>query len=83
MAKARMIRIYGVSLKQQKILDKIWSFDTEDELVVWMKTLNKKKLKKARVLKEMIELAAIDEYVSTMENYPHAQVIIDTIMDND
>lgn len=75
-----MIRIYDVSLKQQKLLDKIWSFNTEDELIGWMKTLNKKKFKRVCVLKEMIELAAIDEFVSTMEDYPHAQIIIDNII---
>lgn len=80
MAKARMIRIYGVSLKQQRMLDKIWSFDTEEELMGWMKSLNKKKLKKVCILKEIIELAAIDEYVLTMEDYPHAQDIIDNII---
>lgn len=74
-----MIKIYDVSLKQQKLLDKIWSFDTEDELFLWIKTLNTKKQRRVRLLKEMIELAAIDEFVSTMEEYPHAQVIIDIV----
>lgn len=79
MVKTPMIRIYDVSLKQQKLLDEIWTFDTEPELNRWIKSLNSKKAKKVRLLKTMIELAAIDEFVSNMEDYPHAQTIIDDI----
>lgn len=75
-----MIKISGVSDKQIKLLDQIWQFDTEDELFVWIKTLNKNKQKKVLLLKEMIELAAIDEYVSMMEDFPHADFIVDSII---
>lgn len=82
MVKSRVIRIYNVSTKQQKLLDILWEFETREAMTAWMETLSYKKYKKVFVLKQLIELAVIDEFVNKMKEFPHAQAIIDAIIDN-
>ncbi len=80
MVKSRVIRIYDVSIKQQRLLDILWEFETREAMSIWMKTLPRKKYRKAVVLKQLIELAVIDEFVNKMKEFPHAQAIIDDIV---
>jgi len=49
-----MIRIEGLTTEQVEMLDKLWSFDTTDELLEWMKSLSDKDFKMAVTLQEMI-----------------------------
>ena len=49
-----MIRIDGLNDKQVKMLDKLWSFDTTDEVLEWMKSLSEEDFKMAVTLQEMV-----------------------------
>ena len=49
-----MIRIEGLTTKQVEILDKLWSFDTTDEVLELMKSLSEEDFKMAVTLQEMV-----------------------------
>jgi len=49
-----MIRIEGLTTKQVEMLDKLWSFDTTDEVLEWMKSLSEEDFKMAVTLQEMV-----------------------------
>jgi transcriptional regulator of NAD metabolism len=49
-----MIRIEGLTTKQVEILDKLWSFDTTDEVLEWMKSLSEEDFKMAVTLQELV-----------------------------
>ena len=49
-----MIRIEGLTTKQVEMLDKLWSFDTTDEVLEWMKSLSDEDFKMAVTLQEMV-----------------------------
>jgi transcriptional regulator of NAD metabolism len=49
-----MIRIEGLTTKQVEMLDKLWSFDTTDEVLEWMKSLSEEDFKMAVTLQELV-----------------------------
>lgn len=48
------IQIHGLNDKQVKMLDKLWTCDTTDEVLEWLNTLNKEDFQMAVTLQEMI-----------------------------
>jgi len=74
------IIITGVNKKQQKMLDKLWSFKTEREVKAWKKTLKPKARRQADVLEQMIILACLDVMVNEDHDFEEANDIIDRIM---
>lgn len=49
-----MIRIDGLNSKQVKMLDKLWTLDTTDEVLEWLQSLDDDDFKMAVTLQEMI-----------------------------
>ena len=49
-----MILIEGLTTKQVEMLDKLWSFDTTDEVLEWMKSLSEEDFKMAVTLQELV-----------------------------
>lgn len=56
-----MIRIDGLNDKQVKMLDKLWTMDTTDEVLEWLHSLNDDDFKMAVVLQEMVIEAMLEE----------------------
>jgi hypothetical protein len=49
-----MIRIDGLTDRQVKFLDKMWSMDTQEEVAAWFRTLRDDDLNMAVTLHEML-----------------------------
>ena len=49
-----MIRMDGLTNKQVKFLDKMWSMDTQEEVAAWFRTLRDDDLNMAVTLHEML-----------------------------
>ena len=49
-----MIRMDGLTNKQVKFLDKMWSMDTQEEVAAWFRTLSDDDLNMAVTLHEML-----------------------------
>ena len=49
-----MIRIDGLTDRQVKFLDKMWSMDTQEEVAAWFQTLSDDDLNMAVTLHEML-----------------------------
>ena len=49
-----MIRIDGLTERQVKFLDKMWSMDTQEEVSAWFRTLSDDDLNMAVTLHEML-----------------------------
>ena len=71
-----MITIDGVTKKQASMLDKLWSFDTMDEVLEWIDTLNATDQQMADVLMEMIRLEATDQETANMDSFPEVEKIL-------
>ena len=71
-----MITIDGVTEKQASMLDKLWSFDTMDEVLEWMDTLNTEDQQMVDVLMEMIRLEATDLEIAEMNSFPEVEKIL-------
>jgi len=71
-----MITIDGVTEKQASMLDKLWSFDTMDEVLKWMDTLNAEDQQMVDVLMEMIRLEATDLETAEMNSFPEVEKIL-------
>jgi len=71
-----MITIDGVTEKQASMLDKLWSFDTMDEVLKWMDTLNTEDQQMVDVLMEMIRLEATDLETAEMNSFPEVEKIL-------
>jgi hypothetical protein len=71
-----MITIDGVTEKQASMLDKLWSFDTMDEVLEWMDTLNTEDQQMVDVLMEMIRLEATDLETAEMNSFPEVEKIL-------
>lgn len=56
-----MIRIDGLNQKQVEMLDKLWTLDTTDEVVEWMRSLSDEDFKMAVTLQEMIIDAMLEQ----------------------
>ena len=71
-----MITIDGVTEKQASMLDKLWSFDTMDEVLKWMDTLDAIDQQMVDVLMEMIRLEATDLETAEMNSFPEVEKIL-------
>ena len=71
-----MITIDGVTEKQASMLDKLWSFDTMDEVLKWRDTLNTEDQQMVDVLMEMIRLEATDLETAEMNSFPEVEKIL-------
>lgn len=56
-----MIRIDGLNDQQITMLDKIWAFDTSEELLEWFKTLDDEEFHMAVTLQEMVIDAMLEK----------------------
>jgi len=56
----REVVIRGVTKKQVKLLDKMWSLDSSDEYQQWKSTLSSKQQREVALLEELLLLADID-----------------------
>ena len=57
----REVVITGVSKRQVKLLDKMWSLDSCDEYLQWKGTLSEDDQREVNLLEDMLLLADIDE----------------------
>ena len=56
-----MIRIDGLTDRQVKFLDKLWSMDTQEEVDAWFRTLSDDDLNMAATLHEMLVSQVLEE----------------------
>jgi len=73
-----MIQIQGLSPLQKELCDKIWSMETQEEVVSWINTLPRSVAFQAYVMMQMIVQAALDE--EDLNDMPEARAVIDYIM---
>jgi hypothetical protein len=74
------MRIHDMSAEDIFLLDQLWAFDTSEEVNDFLRTLDDDTFVRAVNLMEMMHLAAIDEEVEKMDNYPDAEQLIKGIM---
>ena len=67
-----MIQVHGLTEAQRVIADLLWGCDTMDEVQLVVDKLGHQ----ARVVLDLIVLAAGDEEVEKMTSYPAAEAII-------
>lgn len=80
------MKIIGVNQTQKDLLDKLWEFETKEEMEAWCISEMRKKLndylefkRDLAVLIKLIKLGAIDDYVDQMTNFPDADKILKQI----
>lgn len=56
-----MIRFEGLTPKQVEMLDKLWSMDTSEQMLEWMKSLDDDDFRMAVTLQEMVIDALLEE----------------------
>jgi len=56
-----MIRIDGLTDRQVKFLDKMWSMDTQEEVAAWFRTLSDDDLNMAVTLHEMLASQMLEQ----------------------
>lgn len=66
------MHIDGLTVEQVQLLDKMWTLDTTQELVSWMKTLNDRQIHQVKVLRDLLVLSLIDDEVEEKDCYPEA-----------
>lgn len=59
-----MISIPNVNQRQVAVLDRLWQFETLEDLNDWVGTLPVKEQQEARTLQELIFLAVLDSLVT-------------------
>ena len=59
-----MIQIENLNKYQVKILDHLWSLDTEEEVERFINSFGTKRQRECRTLLEMLRLAIIDDEVA-------------------
>lgn len=68
-----MISIDGLTKKQKRMLDIMWSMDSIDEVRSWQATPSIEDQYMCETLLSLVALAYIDEAVNEMPNYPQAK----------
>lgn len=53
--------LQGMSESQCRLLDKMWSIDTVEELEQWIRSLPEETIKEVIVLRELLYLSLIDQ----------------------
>ena len=56
-----MIRFEGLTPKQVEMLDKLWSMDTSEQVLEWMKSLDDDDFRMAVTLQEMVIDALLEQ----------------------
>ena len=72
-----MIRIEGLTPLQIEILERIWSMDSQAEVVAWFDTLPRNLRQTAHALLMMVVIEMIDE--EPCEDLELARVVIDRV----
>lgn len=69
--KMKHIEIHGLSAKQVKMLDTLWSLKSREDLEEWMESLTTNEFKMAIALQELLVLEYTDEIkdMSMAKNY--------------
>ena len=70
-----MITITGLTERQVKLLDTMWSIDAYDEYMEWKSTQN---LQEIEILEELLLLADIDDMVQ--DDVSDAELVLDKYM---
>ena len=70
------MKIEGLTKQQVQICDALWACDTDDDMLIYIRSLPKRLQQEAAVLVDMMILEAIDEQVESMERYPDAEKLI-------
>ena len=73
------MKLEGLNPFQLKIADHLWSIGTVDACQLWLRTLPSAVRDEALVVMELMLLAATDERVDGMTEYPDAELIIKKI----
>ncbi len=69
--------IHGLTESQTKLLDKMWSIETEEELTVWVRSLPELMVKEVIVLRELLILSMIDEELEERNDTTMARHMIE------
>jgi len=72
-----MIRIEGLTPLQHEILERIWSMDSQAEVVAWFDTLPRNLRQTAHALLMMVVIEMIDE--EPCEDLELARIVIDRV----
>ena len=72
-----MMRIEGLTPLQHEILERIWSMDSQAEVVAWFDTLPRNLRQTAHALLMMVVIEMIDE--EPCEDLELARVVIDRV----
>ena len=72
-----MIRIEGLTPLQIEILERIWSMDSQAEVIAWFDTLPRNLRQTAHALLMMVVIEMIDE--EPCEDLELARVVIDRV----
>lgn len=71
-----MINIYGVNAQQKALLDTLWEMESLDEINEWISTLSGDTQTSAKLMRELISLASMDELIETEEDCCDANFLI-------
>lgn len=74
-----MIKIENLSRRQKKLLDIMWSIETQEELVEWVKTLNRRDAKDVIVLIDLVKIELIEEIIEDERDFTASNEVIETI----
>ena len=74
-----MITLDGLSKAQVAMCDLLWDIDDINEMELFLDTLDAANKKMAMTLIQMIVLADIDQQVNSMEEYPDARQLLNSI----
>lgn len=69
--------LHGMTNEQCKLLDKMWSIETIDELEQWIRSLPAEKVKEVVVLRELLCLSLIDEQIEEAKDTSLAREMIE------
>ena len=69
--------IHGLTEGQTKLLDKMWSIETEEELTSWVRSLPESMVKEVIVLRELLILSMIDEELEERNDTTMARQMIE------
>lgn len=72
-----MIKIEGLTPLQKELCDEIWSMDSQEELLAWVKLLPRSVLAQAWTMINMIIIESIDQ--EPIEDFTQAREVIDRV----
>lgn len=76
-----MIEISGLTERQVKLLNVMWSIESSEELEDWLISLDDELRQECTTLGKLIIYATVDKTVEIMSVYPEASKVINQIMD--